>query len=420
MSSDVAELERPTDSLPDGWRSFRLGDVADISRGTSWGSDNERRDPVDGALPVLGIRNVQARLEIDDLLWLHGLKPSAIASSTVQTGDILMVGSNGNPARIGNAVQVDEPGRYLYASLLFGLRPRREAVDPDFLYFAVVAPGVQTAISDAVQGTTGLSNLKITTLRDLPIDLPPLDEQRRIAEVLRSVDEAIAAADAVASSLLRASKTMRHDLLNVAPDGTVIDLPPDWTVLPLEALASVERGKFSIRPRNDPRYFGGSTPFIQTGDITAAGDYITRHTQTLNDLGVGVSRVFAAGTIMTTIAANIGDFAIAAYPVACPDSVVGIEANPDVNPFWLYSVLTCFKAALDRAATQNAQKNINLQTLRPLQIPVPPPSVMIELAETLAAAADVAMQAKASVANLTATKQALMSDLLSGRVRVPA
>lgn len=130
--------------------------------------------------------------------------------------------------------------------------------------------------------------------------------------------------------------------------------------------------------------------------------------------------MFAADTIMTTIAANIGDFAIASYPVACPDSVVGIEANADVNPFWLYSVLTCYKAALDRAATQNAQKNINLQTLRPLQIPVPPPSLMIELAETLAAAADAASQAKASVANLNLTKQALMSDLLSGRVRVPA
>jgi len=45
---------------------------------------------------------------------------------------------------------------------------------------------------------------------------------------------------------------------------------------------------------------------------------------------------------------------------------------------------------------------------------------MIELAETFAAAADGALQAKASVAKLTATKQSLMSDLLSGRVRVPA
>ena len=212
--SALAELDRTVDGLLDCWRSFRLGDVADISRGTSWGNENERREPVDGALPVLGIRNVQARLQIDDLLWLDGLKPSAISSSTVQTGDILMVGSNGNPARIGNSVQVDEPGRYLYASLLFGLRPRRDDVDPDFLYYAIVAPGVQTAISDAVQGTTGLSNLKITTLRDLPVLLPPLDEQRRIAEVLRSVDEAIAAADLALAQAKLVQRMTVNELLS--------------------------------------------------------------------------------------------------------------------------------------------------------------------------------------------------------------
>jgi type I restriction enzyme S subunit len=100
--------------------------------------------------------------------------------------------------------------------------------------------------------------------------------------------------------------------------------------------------------------------------------------------------------------------------------VVGIEAREGVEPFWLYSVLTCFKVALDRASTQNAQKNINLQTLRPLQIPVPPRALMIELAETLAAAADGARQANAAIENLMALKRSIQGDLLSGHVRVPA
>ena len=123
---------------------------------------------------------------------------------------------------------------------------------------------------------------------------------------------------------------------------------------------------------------------------------------------------------MTTIAANIGDFTITTYPVACPDSVVGIEAHDGVNAFWLYSVLSCFKVALDRAATQNAQKNINLQTLRPLLIPVPPPDLMTELAETLEAAADAARAASTSRRQIESLKRSVMDDLLSGRVRVPA
>lgn len=344
---------------------------------------------------------------------------------------------------IGSAADVvSQKSRFHDGDLLFGkLRPNlrkvarpsfggvcstdiivlraKPSADPEFL-FQVLQSDPLIAHAVATAAGTKMPRTHARSILSFEIAVPPLDEQRWIAEVLRSVDEAIAAAEVVATSLLNANKTLRHQLLKVSPDGTINDLPLGWTVRPLEALASVERGKFSVRPRNDPRYFGGSIPFIQTGDITAAGEYIVRHTQTLNDLGVRVSRVFPAGAIMTTIAANIGDFAIATYPVACPDSVVGIEAKAEIEPFWLYSALTCFKTTLDRAATQNAQKNINLQTLRPLQIPVPPRNLMVELAETLSAAAASGNHAKSTTASLMALKQCLVSDLLSGRVRVPA
>lgn len=409
-----------SNEVPEGWKQTTLGTVSDITRGVSWRDENETNETTAGALQVLGIRNVQQSLKLNDTVWLTGLSQRSVASSTVRRGDILMVGSNGNPARIGNAVRIDVPGVYLYASLLFGVRPDEARVDGEFLFHLIRSTTVQQAISDTVQGSTGLANLKITVLREIPLLLPLLDEQRRIAEVLRSMDEAIGSTRVAAESARRASETMRHEFLGVNRDGDLADLPVDWVLQPLESLATVERGKFSIRPRNDPRYFGGDMPFIQTGDITAAGDYLERHTQTLNDLGVSVSRVFPAGTIMTTIAANIGDFTITSYPVACPDSVVGIEAREGTNPFWLYSVLSCFKVALDRAATQNAQKNINLQTLRPLLIPVPPPDLMAELAQTLEAAAHAARDANASCRQIERLKKVVMDDLLSGRVRVPA
>lgn len=295
------------------------------------------------------------------------------------------------------------------------VEPDSTIVDSTFLHAFLCAADIKSLASQQA-----VPMLTIGMLSALPILLPPLDEQRRIAEVLRSIDEAIDSSLVAAEAARQASQTMRHKLLGVTSDGDVADMPASWSLQPLEALATVERGKFSVRPRNDPRFFGGPMPFIQTGDITAAGDYLDSHTQTLNELGVTVSRVFPAGTIMTTIAANIGDFTITTYPVACPDSVVGIEPREGINPFWLYSVLSCFKVALDRAATQNAQKNINLQTLRPLLIPVPPPDLMDELAETLKAAADTARDAKTSALQIKRLKTVVIDDLLSGRVRVPA
>lgn len=112
-------------------------------------------------------------------------------------------------------------------------------------------------------------------------------------------------------------------------------IPADWKVLPFGALAAIERGKFTARPRNDPRYYGGDIPFIQTGDVTRSGGTIKTYSQTLNADGLKVSKLFPKGTLFFTIAANIGDVGFADFDAACPDSLVAITPTADVDVVWL-------------------------------------------------------------------------------------
>ncbi|AEM46400.1 restriction modification system DNA specificity domain-containing protein [Acidithiobacillus ferrivorans SS3] len=145
-----------------------------------------------------------------------------------------------------------------------------------------------------------------------------------------------------------------------------------WLTLALEELASVQRGKFSARPRNDPRYYGGDIPFIQTGDVANGAGRVRSYSQTLNTDGLSVSKLFPKGSLVVTIAANIGDVAKVEFDFACPDSLVVVQANEDVNSDWLQYSLESKKELLDSLAPQNAQKNINLEILRPLALDVPP------------------------------------------------
>ena len=114
-------------------------------------------------------------------------------------------------------------------------------------------------------------------------------------------------------------------------------------------------------------------PFVQTGDVANSGLLLRSYTQTLNEKGLRVSKVFPEGTILMTIAANIGATAISTFPVACPDSVVAIRPVDGVaDLYWLKYALAGRQPDLDAMAGQNAQKNINLQVLEPFELHVPP------------------------------------------------
>ena len=197
-------------------------------------------------------------------------------------------------------------------------------------------------------------------------------------------------------------------------------VPEGWAYHALGDLAQVQRGKFSARPRNDPRFFGGEYPFVQTGDVTRSEIYLSGHSQTLNEEGLAVSKMFPKNTILMTIAANIGDVAITTYPVACPDSLVGINVAVDkADPNWLILRLQLEQGQLDRNAPKMAQKNINLEVLRPLQLLTPPLSEQRKIADILSTWDRAIETSEALLATARTQKRALMQSLLTGKRRFP-
>lgn len=94
-----------------------------------------------------------------------------------------------------------------------------------------------------------------------------------------------------------------------------------WEYKTLDQLGTVSRGKSKHRPRNDPKLFGGKYPFIQTADVKNADYYITKYSDTYNESGVAQSKLWDKGTLCITIAANIADTGVLAFPACFPDSI---------------------------------------------------------------------------------------------------
>ncbi|MDP9664206.1 UNVERIFIED_ORG: type I restriction enzyme S subunit [Pseudomonas cremoricolorata] len=152
------------------------------------------------------------------------------------------------------------------------------------------------------------------------------------------------------------------------------ELPCQWVWTTLPAIGELARGKSRHRPRNDPSlYAGGNVPLIQTGDVARANGVVKTHSAMYNTKGVEQSRLWPAGTMCITIAANIADSATLGFDACFPDSVVGfIPEFPELDVRYFEFFLRTAKSHLEDFAPSTAQKNINLEILGLLSVPLPP------------------------------------------------
>lgn len=155
--------------------------------------------------------------------------------------------------------------------------------------------------------------------------------------------------------------------------GDPVENEKGWEVKKLGEVGVLARGVSKHRPRNAPELLGGNVPLIQTGDIANSDMYIKSYKSTYSELGLSQSKLWPSGTLCITIAATIGKCSILTFDSCFPDSVVGYIVNAEyVNNEYIYYIFGCLQKILEDNAPAVAQKNINLQVLNELTIPLPP------------------------------------------------
>jgi type I restriction enzyme S subunit len=185
----------------------------------------------------------------------------------------------------------------------------------------------------------------------------------------------------------------------------------EWIETKLADVGTFERGKSKHRPRDAIHLYGGLYPFIQTGDITAAGGKITNFRQTYNEKGLAQSKLWESNTLCITIAANIAETALLTFPACFPDSVVGFipDANKADVRFVEY-LFRAFRREVKSKAYGSVQENINLEVLRNLKFPIPPLQIQNTIADFLSLFDDRITLLRETNATLEAIAQALFKS----------
>jgi len=186
-----------------------LGEVAEFIRGVTFKPKHLLPLGSSGAVPCMRTKNVQETLDTTDV-WAVPESVIKRPDQCLREGDTLISSAN-SWNLVGKCCLVSElPERTTLGGFVTVLRADESSVDSAYLYRWFSSPRIQRTVRSFGRRTTSISNLDLKRCKRLPMVLPTLIEQRRIAQVLDAADalrakrrQAVRAASALADSLFR-------------------------------------------------------------------------------------------------------------------------------------------------------------------------------------------------------------------------
>ena len=341
------------------WNYKKLGDVCTVERGGS-------PRPIDDYITddPSGINWIKIGDTNDESMFItqtaQKILPEGMKKSRyVRPGDFLL----SNSMSFGRPYILKIDGCIHDGWLV--LRDKENVFDKRFLYYYLSSnPTYQKFKMMAVGGV--VNNLNSEMVRGVDVPIPGKDEQVKIADVLDKISRIIAYKK---KELVKSDDLIKARFVEMF--GDPVKNPFGLPLKKLSELGTLDRGRSKHRPRNAPELLNGPYPLIQTGEVAASDLYITEYHNTYSEMGLKQSKMWKAGTLCITIAANIAQTAIMPFDACFPDSVVGFVPGDNVSALYLHYWFGFFQKILEEQAPQVAQKNINLKILSDLSVIVP-------------------------------------------------
>lgn len=194
------------------WESIPLRTVAEFRNGINFDASNRGQ-----GIKVIGVANFQNNVDVP-YAELNEINPAGVVrdEDLLRENDFVFVRSNGNRALIGRSLFVRNlPCSVTHSGFTIRLRFQSETIAPDFFAQVFRSSIIRDEISGLGSGTN-ISNLSQQILGNLMIPVPPLAEQRKIATILSTWDEAITLTRQLIAALQRRKQALMQLLLTGA------------------------------------------------------------------------------------------------------------------------------------------------------------------------------------------------------------
>ena len=411
--------------LPEGWKKVPLHEIAEIRTGLAKGK-TDLKDPVE--LPYLRVANVQdGRVDLREVKTIL-VERANIERYALQDGDILMT-EGGDFDKLGRGdVWHGQIPLCLHQNHVFAVRPDPDKLDSNFLAALAASEHGRNYFLSCAKRSTNLASINASQLKALPILMPSLLEQERIASILSAWEEAIFKTEKLLANCKKQKVVLLSQLLSgkkrlrvfsritsrqATPHGSI---PADWRYVKVEAVAS------EVSLKNAALMAAPVLSCTKHAGLVDSLDYFKKQvfSKDLSTYKVVPRNCFVYATNHIE-EGSIGHQDLYDAGLVSPMYTV-FKTTADVDDRYLYRLLKTehFRQIFQAATNSSVDRRGSLRwkDFKKLHLPLPPLKEQAAIASIVDAMDREIELLQKQLEALKAEKIALMQQLLTGKCRV--
>ncbi|OIN96216.1 MAG: hypothetical protein AUJ48_01875 [Deltaproteobacteria bacterium CG1_02_45_11] len=415
LKTGVKYKDTPIGKIPVDWEVVRLGDVCDVIGGST--PSTKKKECWGGNIPFAiptDITNLQGREIFDTKQHITPEGLSSCSTRLLPAGTILLT----SRATLGACAINTKPmaTNQGFASLVCNKR-----VYNWFIYYKMIL--LQRELDRLGSGST-FKEVSKNNIRSLLFPLPPFTEQKKIAEILTAVDDAIEKTAQIIEETKELKKGLMQRLLTKGighkrfKKTEIGEIPEEWDVVRLKDITQKFYNGGTPDTTNDS-YWNGNIPWITGADFENQKVNQIRKYITHDGIENSATNIIPEGNLLIVTRTGVGKLAIAPYNIAISQDITGtILDSARALPMYIYWYLD-YKAAHLISIIQGTSINGLLRgDLESLRILLPSIEEQKRIVVILDSIADEIEKESNHKEQLEVLKKGLMQVLLKGKLRV--
>ena len=339
-------------------------------------------------------------------------------------GDIILERSGGGPAQpVGRVVFFDIEEGFNYSFSNFTSRIRvvnKENIFSKYLFYFLLYFYMSGKTNDIQSRTTGIRNLDFSKYKQIYIPLPPLPEQKKIANVLSIIQEAKEKTENVINSLKELKRSMMKHLFTYGPvsleeaekvklkDTEIGMVPEEWDVKLLSKVTDIIMGQ---SPPGDTYNKSEGMPFLQ-----GKAEFGFMHPKHIKFTTKPI-KVANKNSIVMSVRAPVGDVNIANKKYCIGRGLCSLSLKEGDNMF-LYYLLIFYKSKIENEGTGSTFKAINKSKIENFKIQYPLKSIRQQIVSTLSKIDLKIEREKSKKDALEELFKSMLHNLMTAKIRV--